>query len=284
MLRMQLCIDEWNERAEIPVDKLAPATSALHRPDARNLSFRLLEFLKCKLRYIVATGQTVRWVVQRPVFADLLAPLMVGRTIDVGCGGGTYAIEILAPRSESVLAMDYDYRHASLTKVRAEREGATNVHVLVASANALPFRDHSVDLVFCSEVLEHLPDDNAALREFARVSKPNQTRLLCSVPQPPELFPNPAHLKEGYTPSELTTKLANNGFSAQGVRFCMFGLTKWVLRSCAALTMPIPLLFLCHLERALLLLGVGFSSSSAHDLIILSEYLGENRSSERGLP
>jgi len=42
------------------------------------------------------------------------------------------------------------------------------VHVH-ADAQMLPFRDESVDLIVCSDVLEHIPDDALALDEFRRV-------------------------------------------------------------------------------------------------------------------
>lgn len=41
-----------------------------------------------------------------------------------------------------------------------------------ASLTAIPLSDASVDLVVCSHVLEHVPDDRAALRELARVMAP----------------------------------------------------------------------------------------------------------------
>ncbi len=40
---------------------------------------------------------------------------------------------------------------------------------VLASLTDLPLADASVDLVFCYHVLEHIPDDRAAMREIARV-------------------------------------------------------------------------------------------------------------------
>jgi SAM-dependent methyltransferase len=48
----------------------------------------------------------------------------------------------------------------------------------LASLTALPLRDASVDLLICYHVLEHVPDDCAAMREIARVLSPRGIALL----------------------------------------------------------------------------------------------------------
>lgn len=47
-----------------------------------------------------------------------------------------------------------------------------------ADITALPFDDNRFDLVFCNHVLEHIPDDRAAMRELYRVLKPGGTAVL----------------------------------------------------------------------------------------------------------
>jgi SAM-dependent methyltransferase len=42
-----------------------------------------------------------------------------------------------------------------------------------ADLTALPFADDAFDVVLCSHVLEHVPDDRAAMRELARVLRPD---------------------------------------------------------------------------------------------------------------
>lgn len=46
----------------------------------------------------------------------------------------------------------------------------------------MQFEDNEFDFAFCSHVLEHVPDDSAAMREFARVVKPTG-KILFAFPQ-----------------------------------------------------------------------------------------------------
>lgn len=47
---------------------------------------------------------------------------------------------------------------------------------------AMPFDDNSFDVVFCNHVLEHIPDDQLAMKEILRVMKPGAWSIL-QVPQ-----------------------------------------------------------------------------------------------------
>jgi SAM-dependent methyltransferase len=49
---------------------------------------------------------------------------------------------------------------------------------VAADAERLPFRDHHFDTVICNDVLEHVADDQQALREVARVLRPAGTAYL----------------------------------------------------------------------------------------------------------
>lgn len=51
---------------------------------------------------------------------------------------------------------------------------------IVSDITAIPVPDASFDAVMCTEVLEHVPDPIAALRELARVLRPGGTMILTS--------------------------------------------------------------------------------------------------------
>ena len=237
--------------------------------------FAITEFLKRVLHHILANGQTIRWVTQKPVLAEMISDSgQVHLAMDIGCGGGTYAIELLAPKANRVIAFDYNWYHAWLTHQRAQRKGLKRVHVLVASAEALPFKGAVADLVLCSEVLEHLSQDALAVREFARVSKPTNGKLVLSVPYPPEPFPNPEHAREGYTEPEIRLLLETSGFVIEERKFCMFTLTRLVLKAYAFLRIPLPLLFLCQLEH---LLSRVIPFSNPYDMVVRARYQKDRR-------
>jgi ubiquinone/menaquinone biosynthesis C-methylase UbiE len=107
--------------------------------------------------------------------------------LDLGCGEGRHVISAYV--AADVHSVGVDLSLADLVKTRekfADFEEPDNTgksfNLSSASALALPFADNSFDKVICSEVLEHIPDYRAALREIERVLKPGG--LFCaSVPR-----------------------------------------------------------------------------------------------------
>jgi 2-polyprenyl-3-methyl-5-hydroxy-6-metoxy-1,4-benzoquinol methylase len=61
-------------------------------------------------------------------------------------------------------------------------EGSGHWGVAQADVTRLPFADGFFDIVVCSEVLEHIPDNGAAIRELVRVVKPGGD-LVVTVPR-----------------------------------------------------------------------------------------------------
>ena len=108
-----------------------------------------------------------------------------GTMLDVGCGEGRHIFGIMQEHPEMKcigLDMDNDSLHKaeegyeyfkSISNVGAE--------FLKGSAYSLPFLDNSLDLIVCSEVLEHLHQYNDAVKEIHRVLKPGG-KFYASVP------------------------------------------------------------------------------------------------------
>jgi len=113
-----------------------------------------------------------------------------GVLLDVGCGDGR-----LCWRYHACAPKDYigvDVAPGLLETVSAKTGGRARTVLAVAEDLGLP--DESVDMVICSEALEHLPEPQTALAEFNRVLKPNG-RILIQSPNAMRLRNfNPFHL------------------------------------------------------------------------------------------
>ncbi len=100
------------------------------------------------------------------------------RVLDLGCGAGRHAFEALR-RGAAVVAMDTDQGElASVSAMFAAMAQAREVPpggrgtTAAGDATSMPFRDGAFDVVIAAEVLEHIPDDQRAMLEIARVLRP----------------------------------------------------------------------------------------------------------------
>jgi SAM-dependent methyltransferase len=160
------------------------------------------------------------------------------RVLDVGCGDGRHAAEA-ARAGCVVVGVDYD---AAMLHGSARRLGAT-VDLIVADAGRLPFRDGAFDGGICTETLEHLPDDRAAMHELARVLA-DDALLQGAVPSH---FTERAYwaLSRGYReapgghvriydPGRLFGRLRRAGFVPEAMRYVHFIDSLFWLRYCLA--------------------------------------------------
>jgi ubiquinone/menaquinone biosynthesis C-methylase UbiE len=99
-----------------------------------------------------------------PRRAFLLAHLEPGaRVLDLGCGEGDFAAAAAEAGAAEVLGVDVAAE--AVRRARARHPGLRFEQV----GDALPAPDASFDLVWCSEVLEHVLDTAAVLSEARRV-------------------------------------------------------------------------------------------------------------------
>src|SRR5207237_3664964 len=115
-----------------------------------------------------------RWRTATNSAAYLLPYLHPGaRILDVGCGPGTITADlaaIVAPAS--VVAMEISPEALELAKAEAAARGQLNIEFVVGDVAALEFADASFDVVHAHQVLQHVGEPVAALREMRRVCKP----------------------------------------------------------------------------------------------------------------
>ena len=98
--------------------------------------------------------------------------------LDVGSGTGTVTRllgNLVAPEGEAI-GVEPNVRLRQIAEARAT--AAACVRFVDGLAGELPMADGSVDVLWCERVLQHLPDPQAAIEEFARVLRPGGRAVL----------------------------------------------------------------------------------------------------------
>ena len=92
--------------------------------------------------------------------------------LDVGSGPGTLTVD-LARHVAAVTALETGAEELELSRREAAEQAQDNVDFLVGDVTALTeIADDTFDVVHAHQVLQHLTDPVAALREMARVTRP----------------------------------------------------------------------------------------------------------------
>ncbi|HKQ60901.1 MAG TPA: methyltransferase domain-containing protein [Candidatus Polarisedimenticolaceae bacterium] len=148
-------------------------------------------------RLAVYLGTSYR---RRLIDADLEAvkERLSGRVLDIG--GGRRRGRFRAPTQAQWIVADVS--SAGQPHVRAD-------------VQALPFRDSAFDAIKITEVLEHVPDTCAALRECRRVLRPGG-RLVATVPFLERLHGDPDDYVR-YSDAMWRRLLAESGLTADSV-------------------------------------------------------------------
>ena len=116
----------------------------------------------------------------------LLPHLSPGQEIlDLGCGDGAFSERMLEHADVSVTAADVADAALARAAARPRLQDARRRDALTLQTvpfdGDLPFADNRFDLVWASEVIEHVADTGRWLSEVRRVLKPGST-LLVSTP------------------------------------------------------------------------------------------------------
>lgn len=117
------------------------------------------------------------------LMAELL-PLPGLRLLDAGCGGGEYV------RALAGCGADARGVECNGEKLRGALPGALAGRIVRGDLERTAFETGSFDAALLNEVLEHVPDEDAALRELHRVLRPGGRLLVFS---PNRLHPFETH-------------------------------------------------------------------------------------------
>ena len=111
---------------------------------------------------------TVR--LERHLLFEMLGPVAGKTLLDVGCGDGALASE-LARRGAIVTGLDADPAMIAAARRSVGVEGA-RLHLVEGRAETLPFGQATFDIALAVTVLCFVRDATQAVREMARVLKP----------------------------------------------------------------------------------------------------------------
>jgi SAM-dependent methyltransferase len=148
------------------------------------------------------------WYKERRAVLDTLLTRLAspGTALDIGaaCGGNT---RVLQKHGWQATALDFSATGPQICRQRG-------VPAIRGDATRLPFASTSLDLVVAYDVLEHIDNDVAVVKEVHRVLKPGG-HFLVAVPADPDLWS--AHDRavghcRRYTPESLDSVISGNHF------------------------------------------------------------------------
>lgn len=208
----------------------------------------MLQFLKSYpakrfLGLLFSNCQSLRWTTQGRILRRAANEFRRQglRALDVGSGGGGYAIENHLRHGTHAMLCDYSEDLLDLARRQVASTGLSQLAEFTqCSAEEMPFPDADYDFIQCMEVLEHLHHPEKALAEFRRVARPG-ARLVVSVPHPPEWFSNPEHVVEGYRMEEIVRLVEAAGWRVLRSEYCMLILTRLVFALQQKIRIPLPL-------------------------------------------
>jgi SAM-dependent methyltransferase len=144
-----------------------------------------------------------RWI------AEQAARVPAGsKVLDVGAGSAPYR----------GLFAHCDYKTQDFAQLRDDqlRNGGYAPIDVVSEANAIPVPDASFDVIICTEVLEHVPEPIAVVREFGRIVAPGGC-LILTAPLGSGIHQEPYHFYGGYTPFWYRRFLQEAGFDSVAI-------------------------------------------------------------------
>ncbi len=146
----------------------------------------------------------------RRIIKQIIQPLHFESVLDVGCGQGSF-LEELQLQFPNIKPHGIDISSSAVVLARQRVPGGSFCVMDITEK----FFDEPCDLVVCSEVLEHIRDDYAALRNLRKMTG---KYLLVSTPQGRmRRFETQVGHIRNYAPGELVNKIESTGFSVLSV-------------------------------------------------------------------
>jgi 2-polyprenyl-3-methyl-5-hydroxy-6-metoxy-1,4-benzoquinol methylase len=164
------------------------------------------------------------------------------RILDAGCGGGLFSLSLTFIKK--IIAIDIDFEKIKNAQKLSINKGISNIDFVVMDLEKMNLKQR-FDLILCVETLEHIENDVVALKNlYCLLKKGGYAIFHTPRDLQSNLFPKLRHLKignsgtgyqkhkrDGYSLSELTSKLEQTGFSIIGSSYTrsFWGKLAWEL-------------------------------------------------------
>lgn len=162
-------------------------------------------------RKVFQTPNTIRYRLELRVLEHMLDEHLGGKlggsVLDAGAGSGEMGKRLYNKGRFSQLTGLEPFHIGLLKQNYSSLASSTAVE---GSLCEMPFEDDLFDGVMSTQVFEHIDDHESAARELCRVLKSGGYALV-STPHPPEIYPNPDHVRPGYTEEEMAALFAPYG-------------------------------------------------------------------------
>jgi ubiquinone/menaquinone biosynthesis C-methylase UbiE len=100
--------------------------------------------------------------------------------MDFGCGPGYYTIEI-AKKAKNVVAVDLSPEMLKKAQNKAAKAGVKNIQFLQSNGTNIQLENGSVDLILLVTVYHEVGENEAVLKEFSRILKPDGKLVVVEV-------------------------------------------------------------------------------------------------------
>jgi len=196
------------------------------QPMTRDVANRFDDFFEDPA-YLALKNSLYNYRVRRRAIRESLSGQSDGMTLEIGSG-----ISPICRATDRTV-----FTELSFSALRVLRDAQGTGHYVVADATRLPFKPGVFRRAVCSEVLEHIEDDRAAVREMTSSLEPGG-RLAVTFPHRQDFYAVDDRFvghHRRYDLADMATMLRESGFRPLAVAKVLGPLEKLTMGATAAL-------------------------------------------------